>query len=70
LTAVFAKALAKDPAQRYPSLEALALALQDCRRDVEESRSFFYTGRSATAERLVQFLVRRYQSNGPYSARD
>ncbi len=61
--AVFAKALAKNPAERYASLAELVAALADCRRTIEESPDYFQPGQGDADERLVQTLLRRYTAN-------
>jgi serine/threonine-protein kinase len=58
--AVFAKALAKSPAERYSSMEKLAEALRMCRQEVQKSQAIFHTDKTVHAEGLVEFLIRRY----------
>ena len=60
LDEIFAIALSKDPARRYPSLTDFANALIRVRKNIYKSHDFFISGKENAATRFVEFIIRKF----------
>jgi serine/threonine-protein kinase len=66
---VLAKALSKDPENRYASLEDFALALTEIRDQVYETNRFYVFNKQNAEEDFIAFLTRKFGWNSPFIER-